>query len=122
MWFMDLISHVDHVLDQLRQDSTLRCRIKKIGRVDVDLEKDGAQIMVEHKIKAKDFKAAEFAIKLVFGLQEDEAHDFIDLVTHLSLECIHGCQTLLNQVVSKSSHCHSHFFLSFFELWMLLLN
>ena len=78
--------------------------------------------MVKHEIKAEDLKAAELAIKLVFGLQEDETHDFIDFVTHLSLEGIGSCQALFNQVVFQSGHRHRHFFLSLLKLWVLPLN
>ena len=42
--------------------------IKEKGRVDVDLEKDGIELAIEHEIKAKDLEATEPGIKTVFSL------------------------------------------------------
>ena len=122
MRFMDLISHVDDVLDQLGQDLALRSCIKEESRVDIDLEKNGIELAIKHKVEAKHLEATESAIEPVLCLQEDETHDFVDAVRDTDLIVLSCGKPLLHTVVTKGTHCHSNLFLASFKLWMLLLN
>ena len=62
MGFMNLLGHSDEVLDQLRQDLSLRCRIEEQSRIDIDLQKDRTKVTIEHEIKAKDLETSELLV------------------------------------------------------------
>ena len=80
MGFVDLVSHSNEILDQLRQNLSLRSRIQEYSRVNIDFEKDWAKVTIKHEIKAEDLETSKLLIKFIFYLEEDQSHYFVDLV------------------------------------------
>ena len=123
MGFVDLVSHSNEILDQLRQYLSLRSRIQEYSRVNIDFEKDWAKVTIKHEIKAEDLETSKLLIKFIFYLEEDQSHYFVDLVDDTFFKVIRvGGKTLLDEVVFEHVHCHGDLFFPLFELRVFLLN
>ena len=74
---MERRGDLDDVGDKMRNYFLLHNRIRKDGRVSVDLNQNRIELVIEHEVKAEDLEAAELAVELVLHLSEKESADFV---------------------------------------------